>query len=194
MSRVYTPGRAPWRSRAAVRRTSPARAAQCRAVSEQTPGSLTVGVTSGLSISVAAVCKRPVRTSSGASRRYCTSSWACRSRCSSASIDAEGRLRVAVGGRRRPKNASCQNDARRVDKTGRRFRAWPLLRPKHRVNMGATGTLVNDRLLDNDEEVLIKHGHIITFGRDRTAPGQMLPYDGMRFRVVFPDGANTIGQ
>jgi len=61
-------------------------------------------------------------------------------------------------------------------------------------NMGATGTLVNDRLLDNDEEVLIKHGHIITFGRDRTAPGQMLPYDGMKFRVVFPDGANTIGQ
>ena len=61
-------------------------------------------------------------------------------------------------------------------------------------NMGATGTLVNDRLLDNDEEVLIKHGHIITFGRDCTAPGQMLPYDGMKFRVVFPDGANTIGQ
>ena len=53
-------------------------------------------------------------------------------------------------------------------------------------NMCATGTLVNDRLLDNDEEVLIKHGHIITFGRDCTAPGQMLPYDGMKLRVVFP--------
>lgn len=61
-------------------------------------------------------------------------------------------------------------------------------------NMGATGTLVNDRLLDKGEEMLIKHGHIITFGRDCTAPGQMLPYDGMKFRVVFPDGANTIGQ
>ena len=55
-------------------------------------------------------------------------------------------------------------------------------------NMGRTGTLVNERLLSENEEVLLGHGNVITFGRDCTAPGQMLPYDGMRMRVVFPEG------
>ena len=61
-------------------------------------------------------------------------------------------------------------------------------------NKGTTGTLLNDRLLGPAEQVLLSHGNTITFGRDNTAPGQMLPYDGMRFTVAFPDGPNSIGK
>jgi hypothetical protein len=60
-------------------------------------------------------------------------------------------------------------------------------------NLGATGTLVNDRLLDTNQEVMIRHGTTLTFGRDNTRPGQMQPYDGMKFRVSFPEGPDSIG-
>ena len=60
-------------------------------------------------------------------------------------------------------------------------------------NKGLTGTLVNGRLLEPNQQVLLSHGNTITFGRDNAAPGQMLPYDGMKFTVAFPDGPNSIG-
>ena len=60
-------------------------------------------------------------------------------------------------------------------------------------NMGATGTLVDGRLLVDGEEALLKHGTVITLGRDNTAPGQMLPYGELMFRVAFPDGPGSIG-
>ena len=60
-------------------------------------------------------------------------------------------------------------------------------------NMGTTGTLVDGRLLADEEAALLKHGTVITLGRDNTAPGQMLPYDDLKFRVAFPDGPGSIG-
>ena len=61
-------------------------------------------------------------------------------------------------------------------------------------NKVLTGTLFNGWLLEPDEQVLLSHGNTITFGRDNAAPGQMLPYDGMKFTVAFPDGPNSIGK
>ena len=60
-------------------------------------------------------------------------------------------------------------------------------------NIGRTGTLVNGTLLEENQWRLLKHNNTITFGRDNTAPGQMQPYDGLRFRVEFPDGPGSIG-
>ena len=110
-------------------------------------------------------------------------------------IDASGSSTAKIIGRNADINIFDEKrapDKQLISKTHAKFESKQS--GMYISNLGMTGTLVDGKLLKTDEQVLLKHGTTITLGRDNIAPGQMLPYDGMKFRVAFPDGAGSIGK
>ena len=60
------------------------------------------------------------------------------------------------------------------------------------IPVGATGTLLDGKLINTNQEVLLKHGNTLTFGRENSTPGAYGIYDRLRYRVRFPFGKDSL--
>ena len=60
------------------------------------------------------------------------------------------------------------------------------------IPVGATGTLLDGKLINTNQEVLLKHGNTLTFGRENSTPGAYGIYDRLRYRARFPFGKDSL--